>query len=252
MIESRSQGLWIALLALSLVAAACDAAPPGGGPQGEEAGAEAAYAGEWIRVAHPDLPLTFEVPEETYVRQVSVFSLAQPRSDDHRRIDVTLFGVRLLADRAATLQAVQFGFFWVTEEFLGVESETLETLRDEIDAGAGAADFLRRTFYAGQDVEIEDLGGEFVDAYPARRLSVSRTVARGTRDERRVRGEAIVVPFSARAALTLIARYDEVSTPSERIHLFPRVFRSVRLGRTPHAPLEVRRSGPAGSVRRAG
>lgn len=193
----------------------------------------------WVRIAHPEFPLTFEVPEETSVRPATLFSLARPRSDDRARIDVTLFGVRLLEDRAATVQAVQFGFFWVTDEFQGVDGSSLTELLGAIDDGTRVESFLRGAFYARDQVEIEDLGGEFIDRYPARRMALARTVAASTRDERQVRGEAIVVPMTRRTALALIVRFDERSTDDERGRIFPRVFRSVRFLDSPDAPLQA-------------
>ena len=173
------------------------------------------------------------------MRPATLFSLARPRSDDRAWIDVTLFGVRLLEDRAATVQAVQFGFFWITDEFQGVDARSLAELFGAIDDASRVESFLRGAFYARDRVEIEDLGGEFIDRYPARRVAVARTVAAGTRDERRVRGEAVVVPMTRRAALALIVRFDERSTDEERRGIFPRVFRSVRLLDSPDAPLQA-------------
>jgi hypothetical protein len=181
----------------------------------------------WMRVLHRQFPIAFDVPEETSVQRVGVFGLGRPRTDERELIEVDIFGLR---DLPLNLAAVQFGFFWITEEYAGADASSLPRLRAEIEQGSTSVEFLRDVFYRNMDVRMRDAGRHYVDGKAGRRIEVERLIARGTRDERSVRGQVVLVPLSESTALAVIARFDETATSEEVSGLFPRVLDSVRIG----------------------
>ena len=186
-------------------------------------GAEA----EWIHVRHRQFPLAFDVPAETSLQRLGVFTLARVHRDDGRKVEVDFFGIRSLPRGRS---AVQFGFYWVTAHYRGVDAERLARLRRDIGRPEAAAGFLREVFLAELDVALDDRGRAFVDGHRGRRIALERTVARGTPDERRIQGDLYLVPVAADATLVAIARFDEEATPGERAGLFSRVIDSVEIG----------------------
>lgn len=245
---------WLALLALLWTGAGCspvgDGVRAGSGAAGAETAAEAATEGsrtppsapprEWLRIEHDDFPISFEVPDGTEWQRENVFSLGRPRRDDRSHIDAVMYGVRTIEEQHAAYHAVQFAFFWVTDDVLGVDSASLLALRREAHDPLTIARFLNDVFYAQRDVSLIDLGRDAIDGHPARRTAIIWRVARGTRDERTIEGEALVIPVSDREVLVAIARFDSAATSRERAEIFPRVARSLRIGITGKGPLEAR------------
>ncbi len=181
----------------------------------------------WVSVVHRQFPLSFEVPENTSLRRISVFTLARPRTNDLRRIEVDVFGLRPLPGNAA---AVQVGFFWVTDDYRGAEAETFEKLATGIRRAGPTAAFLNSVFFRGLEVEHIDRGTDLAASRPARRVAIARRVATGTTQERRIDGEVFVVPIDQRSALVVVAHFAPGATPAEREKSFPRLLRSVRIG----------------------
>lgn len=188
---------------------------------------------EWIRVVHRQFPISFEIPAQTSLQSGTVFTLASARADDRAEIEVDLFGIRPLPRQLA---AIQLAFFWVTEEYLGASRDSLADLRVEIGQPGTVESFLRSVFYGPRgtrDVELRDVGLDFVDGLPARRVSLLRSIAVGTENERTVTGAALVAPVSGSSSLVIIARFHEESTREERDVVFPRVIHSLKIGGSP-------------------
>jgi hypothetical protein len=265
---------WLALVALLWTGAGCSPLDEGlrsrsGGSSGSgAAGSETAAAevapedsrtppsaspSEWLRIEHDDFPISFEVPDGTEWQRENVFSLGRPRRDDRSHIDAVMYGVRTLEEQHAAYHAVQFAFFWVTDDVLGVDSASLLALRQNAADPRAIARFLNDVFYSRRDVSLIDLGRDAIDGHPARRTAIVWRVARGTPHERTIEGEALVIPVSDHEVLVAIVRFDSEATSRERAEIFPRVARSLRIGITGIGPLEARslpgsggRSPPAG------
>ncbi len=199
-------------------------------------------AGDWIRVEHPELPLSFEVPDGTRLQGANVFSLGQAVRNDQRRVDVPMYGVRTLDERRVVYHALHFGFFWLTDEIRGADAERLRGLGGQIGDPAVVQAFLRGVFYRRHEVDLYDAGRAAVGGYPARRVRIVWTVAPGTADERSVLGEAYLIPISETAALAIIARYDPAASERERTRLFPRIVRSIAIGPDSRDPSEQARA----------
>ena len=193
---------------------------------------------EWIHVSHDQFPLSFDITREHSLQRVGVFSMARARSDSDRVIEVDLFGLHPLPHRLA---AVLVAFFWVMDRYKGADEQSLAGLHARIQDSETVESFLRAVFYSRMEVELRDRGARFVDGHRGRRISVSRTVARGTSDERVIRGEAVLVAVSPREALVIVGRFDEQATPAERERFFPHVLDSVRIGVTGEGALHARR-----------
>jgi hypothetical protein len=192
--------------------------------------------GPWQRVQHPALPIWFDAPPGTTYQSAAVFSLANPWLDARGRPDFWLFGVRTVSDEGHAYKALELAFVWLTEAFAGVEADTLGALPERLGDADAVHALLRAALYTGRDVELRDLGRDFVGARPARRFGVTVSIARGTRDERSVAGEGALIPVSASAALAVIARFDAEATAEERERMFPRILRSVRIGEDEDVP----------------
>jgi hypothetical protein len=208
----------------------------------------------WQRVRHPSLPIWFDVPPGTTHQRAAVFSLASPWLDARGRPDFSLFGVRAVSEGGHAYKALELAFVWLTDALAGVEAEALAELPGRMGDRAAVEELLRGALYAGRDVELRDLGRDLVGARPARRFAVEVTIARGTRDERRIDGECAVIPVSDSAALVVVARFDPAATEDERERTFPRILRSVRIGDDEEEPpLDVRlpRSEPLDASERA-
>ena len=182
---------------------------------------------EWVRVRHRQFPVSFELPAATTVQRVAVFGLGRARGTDGRQIEVDIFGVRPLPGRLA---AVQFGFFWITGQYEGAQAAGQATLPQRIHEPETVETFLSAVFYRHMEVRLEDRGLRFVDGHKGRSIALFRTLARGTRDERVIEGEAALVPVSASETLAVIVRYDGEATDAERHGVFPRLLDSVQIG----------------------
>lgn len=198
--------------------------------------AEGDSARAWQRVQHPTLPIWFEAPPGTTHQNAAVFSLATPWLDAQGRPDFSLFGVRAVAEGGHAYKALEVAFVWLTDALAGVEPESLANLPARLGDAEAVEALVRGALYAGRDVELRDLGRDVVGARPARRFGVVVTVARGTRDERQIRGEGALIPISATAALAVIARFDAEATDDERERVFPRILDSIRIGEDEAAP----------------
>jgi hypothetical protein len=200
------------------------------------AAAEDDPATAWKRVQHPTLPIWFEAPPGTTQKTAAVFSLASPWLDARGRPDFSLFGIRTVSEAGHAYKALELAFVWLTDALAGVEAEALVGLSRRLDDADAVLDLVAGALYAGRDVELADLGRDRVGARPARRFEVAVTIARGTRDERGVRGEGALIPVSESAALAVIARFDAAATDDERERVFPRILRSIRIGEDGEAP----------------
>jgi hypothetical protein len=232
----RAARALVAALAL-LVGCADPIEDAGGRAEGSEAPAGDAPEVSWVRADHPELPLSFDTPAHTAMQSARDFSLGALRRKDGRRGSIALFGVRPIERPKFTFHALEIAFFWVTNANEGVTPEALDGLTASIEDAESVRAFLRGVLYAGRDgIELEDRGPELIDGLPARRLGVTAVLAAGTANERRARGEAVVVPVPPGAALIVVARFDERSAPWERQQLFPRILRSLRIGGGDFAP----------------
>jgi hypothetical protein len=203
---------------------------------------------EWIRVDHPEMPISFELPHHAAVQQVRRFSLAPSLWRDRGRPSVTLFGIRATDEAAARYHAIEIAFLWLTPEFRGVHPKWLRELGSRIKNPKFVSKVVRGAlFRAMREVKLEDGGVELVDGHPARRLSVSRRLMKGTAHERVVDGEAYVVPVRPDAVLVAMARFDPAATEEERRDLVKRVVLSVEIGsRWLRRPLTASLAGSPG------
>jgi len=190
---------------------------------------------EWVRVSHRQFPVSFDLPAEASVQRVGIFSLARPRAREGGLIEVDIFGLRPLPGR---LSALQFTFFWITDDYRGVEREDLALLNGRVSDATVTEAFLRKALYDQLDVTLEDDGRTFVDGHLGRRLRVQRTVAAGTKDERAIQGSIVLISVSPSEVLCAIARFDDRSTSEERA-LFPRVIDSLQIGEVEGGSLQA-------------
>ena len=213
----------LALTAIALMAIALMPIGPGLAAAGSD--------GEgWFRVEHPELPLSFEVPEGTLRQGANRFSLGQAVRNDRGRVDVPMYGVRVLDERRVVYHALHFGFFWLTDEIRGADAATLRDLGKRMGDPVAVQAFLRGVFYRRHEVALLDGGRAVVGGYPARRVRIVWTVAPGTPDAREVQGEVYLAPISEKVALAIIARFDPAATEQERSRLFPRIVGSIAIG----------------------
>jgi hypothetical protein len=183
-----------------------------------------------MRVSHPLLPISVEVPRETEVWIAPAFRLGRLRAKDGRREDLLLFGLRALGEGARRRHALEVGFLWVTPQARGVDAERLDRLLRGMENPGTAEEFLRDVLYAElPHIRLDDEGLIKVSGRPARRIGVSWRALIGTRHERQVRGEAILIPVHPAAAIVVLGRFDEASNEEERQVVFPRIAASIRL-----------------------
>jgi hypothetical protein len=194
---------------------------------------------EWIHVSHREFPLSFDLPAAATFQRAGDFSLARARTDAKERVQVDIFGVRPLPRRLA---AVQFGFYWVTADYDGVDADTMRQVQGSIGQPVMVASFLRSVFFQRMDVRLEDRGRRFIDGHLARHTAAFLTVAAGTPDERTIEGEIVLVPISKQTALVAIVRFDPEATDDERTLFFPHVLDSLRIGESGEGSRQTRLS----------
>jgi hypothetical protein len=198
-------------------------------PQRADEGADEGSE-EWVRITHPLLPISFELPRGTEFWIAPAFSLAQLRSRDGRRKDVLLFGIRSLGEDVRRRHAVEIAFYWLTPEVRGVDLDQLSHLHDGTREPQTALEFLRGVLYSDlPQVRLRDVGPGSIVGQPARRIGIAWRTLVGTPHERELRGEAVLVPAHPAAAILIVGRFDPESRETERRELFPRIVTSLRL-----------------------
>ena len=183
-----------------------------------------------MRATHPEMPISFEVPEGTGVQEARTFNLGTANRKDGRRDPVRLFGIRPVVPRPGFFHAIEVAFFWITDAIEGTGAEQLDRLSRRISKFDDVRGFLDAVLYARADVLLEDGGMEIVDGLPARRVDVRSTIARGTSNERLASGQVVVVPAPPGAALLVVARFDPESVGWERDELLLHIVHSIAIG----------------------
>jgi hypothetical protein len=176
------------------------------------------------------VPIRFALPPETRFWVAPRFSLAPIRSRDGRREDVLVFGVRPVGEGPAFRHAVEISFLWITPRIRGADAERLSALHRGIANARSAERFLATVFYFDRPhVTLREGGLLPVGSRDARRVFVDWRTLVGTPHERRVAGEAVVLPVHPAAVLVVLGRFDEAATREEREIVFPGIVRSIRL-----------------------
>lgn len=185
----------------------------------------------WVRIRHPQLPLSLELPNRTAIEQVRRFPLAPMLLRDGRRPVITLFGIRPAGSEPDGAHSAEIAVLWLTPAFEGVEPAWLAALSERIKDPAYVARGLRQALYRRiPKVILADAGDDFVDGRPARRLSVSRRLRVKPGYPVQIPGKIVVVPVRPDAALVIVAQFDRASGPAERADLLDRVAGSLELG----------------------
>jgi hypothetical protein len=110
------------------------------------------------------------------------------------------------------------------------DAAQLSALQRDIDHARSAERFLSSVFYPDRPhVTLRE--GELlrVGNRAARQVLIDWRTLAGTRHERRLRAEAVVLPVHPAAVLVVLGRFEESATTEERETLFPRIVRSIRL-----------------------
>jgi hypothetical protein len=195
----------------------------------------------WTRIQHPEIPVTLDLPDDASFQDVRAFSLGSPRRRDGRPVRITLFGIRPLDENRLRYNALEVALFWLTPQTAAVEEADLHALPRNLHDARRTEAFLRAVLHRGSSrTRFEDRGFELIDGAPARRATLSRVTAPGTRDERTIEGAVFLIAPSGSSALAVVVRFDEQATEHEREVLLPRIVHSIRFGDSDEAPLETR------------
>ncbi len=182
----------------------------------------------WLRVSHPVVPISLEVPRETDLWVAPTFSFVRHYSKDGRRQDLLLFGLRPIGEWPRRRHAIEIGFLWVTPRSRGVDAGAIPRLLEDLDRPGVTTGFLRTVLYAGLPrVRLTDRGPLPIGRNPARRIGVTWRAVAGTRHERTIHGELVVVPVHPAAILVVLGRFEAEATADERA-AFARIVQSVR------------------------
>ena len=209
---------------------------------------------DWVRVQHPEFPLSLELPPRTDVRRVRRFDLAPMLRLGKRRPLVALFGLRGAETKSpAAAPEIEIVLLWLTPEFVGVEAPWLAKLPDKIGDPKFVARGLRRALYRKiPKVELIDRGDDFIDGRRSRKLSISRLVGAGTGRAYWVRGGAVVVPVREDVMLVALARFDQRLSADVYAALLDHVAGSLEIPEWGRPGRETLTAGAAESVDAAG
>ncbi|MEE2703358.1 MAG: hypothetical protein VX614_04985 [Myxococcota bacterium] len=187
---------------------------------------------EWIRVRHPEYPLSFELPARSEIRRVRRFDLAPMLRLGKRRppLPVSRHRGPQTAPGPGHAIEIEIALLWLTPEFVGVRVPWLAALPERIGDPKFVAQGLRRALYRKiPKVELIDRGDDFIDGRRSRKLSISRRVGLGTRRMHSVRGGAVVIPVRKDTALVALARFGRGFSAEEYAALLDHVARSLEI-----------------------
>jgi hypothetical protein len=183
----------------------------------------------WVRIEHPELPVSFEVPSNKVapVRRVYwAFGTPSP-GEDEPRLRLLYWGNRLVR-RSLNSHAVEFGFLWVTTSFKGIEADWLAELEALVDRPEAVGGLYLEVFQRGAShVRLEKYRSVTVDdAYPAAAFSGHKI---GKRGHRYWEVSVLVVPFG-RSGVLLGIGWGKPRVPrGELDEVFTRVVESLRI-----------------------
>jgi hypothetical protein len=173
----------------------------------------------WIRIHHPELPISFEIPDNASGPLSSLWILGKDWPPEERPV-VQRWGIRAVSREYRTFYALEFAFMWLTEETPGVDRSGIVQLAASLSEPEAVISFYREVYLTERPVEYLDLGPEIVGRASARRIDGIWL------DERAY--QFVVAPLGDDAVLVIGARFWHTATPEERDEIFPRIARSVR------------------------
>jgi hypothetical protein len=201
----------------------------------------------WIRARHPELPIRFEIPENTKRKEVFP-ALGNVRPHEGQPPRTHVFGIRSFG--ASKFYAVEMSFFAVTGGEVGADARLLTRLAGGIEDPAIAEEFYQQVFLDHlrvHNVRFRDLGPTSIDGRPARNLHAERRVNWQWQNGEIIHcddcpledHEIYVAPFSSRFVLVILVTFHG-ATADEREVIVPRIIRSVRI-----EPEALGRQGPS-------
>jgi len=180
----------------------------------------------WIVARHPELGITFEAPKNTYVQYGYPYAVG-PDLKSGEEIKTHRFGIRELHRGGASLFALEWAFFIVTNEYRGVKPGDLDALPHRLGDTEFTYDFIRRVFFTPKwPAQLSELGDTIVGDRRGRRFSY---LAGSEKVIGRPRGEIILVPLDGQSALVICSTFSKKILPEEEEILFPKIVRSVRV-----------------------